>query len=397
MTSTEKFVLAILACINFVHIMDAMIIMPLGDIFMKLFQINPTQFAYLVSAYSFAAFFSSLLAALVIDRFDRRMALIFVFTGFTIGTLLCGIANSYLFLLGMRFVTGFFGGVMGALALSIVSDMFSYERRGTALGILTAGFSAAAALGVPCGLFLADKFTWNAPFITIGGLGGIILIFIIIKFPRLVDHMASGIITRPKQIMQSIFYDRNQVNALILGMVLILGHYIIIPFIAPYMTRNVGFSQSQITLIYFFGGVLTVFTSPFVGKLTDRFTPRSTFSVIMLLSFVPVIWITHMKPTPVPVALIATSLLFILGSGRMIAPQTMITASVGPTTRGSFMSIKSALQQLAIAVASILSGGIITFGEGESLENYNIVGYISIILCVFALFLSRRLRVVKGN
>ena len=377
--------------------MDAMIIMPLGDVFMKLYGINPTQFAYLVAAYSFAAFLSSLMAAFIIDRFDRRAVLLFVFTGFTIGTLLCGIANSYLFLLAMRFITGFFGGIMGALALSIVSDMFTYERRGTAIGILTAGFSAAAALGVPTGLFLADKFTWNAPFLTIGGLGLIILVFIVAKFPKLTDHMARGVITKPKKIIQSIVYDRNQVNALILGMVLILGHYIIIPFIAPYMTRNVGFNQGQITLIYFFGGVLTVFTSPFVGKLTDRFTPRSTFSLIMLLSFIPVLWITHMKPTPVPIALIATSLLFILGSGRMIAPQTMITASVGPTTRGSFMSVKSALQQLAIALASIISGGIITFGEGDSLENYNIVGYLSIILCVVALFLARKIRVATGN
>ena len=377
--------------------MDAMIIMPLGDVFMKLYGINPTQFAYLVAAYSFAAFLSSLMAAFIIDRFDRRAVLLFVFTGFTIGTLLCGIANSYLFLLAMRFITGFFGGIMGALALSIVSDMFTYERRGTAIGILTAGFSAAAALGVPTGLFLADQFTWNAPFLTIGGLGLIILVFIVAKFPKLTDHMARGVITKPKKIIQSIVYDRNQVNALILGMVLILGHYIIIPFIAPYMTRNVGFNQGQITLIYFFGGVLTVFTSPFVGKLTDRFTPRSTFSLIMLLSFIPVLWITHMKPTPVPIALIATSLLFILGSGRMIAPQTMITASVGPTTRGSFMSVKSALQQLAIALASIISGGIITFGEGDSLENYNIVGYLSIILCVVALFLARKIRVATGN
>ncbi len=397
MSSQERFVVIVLASINFTHIMDAMIMMPLGDIFMDLYGINPSQFSYLVSIYALAAFFSSLVATFLLDRFDRRNALIFVYTGFSIGTLLCGIANSYIFLLSVRLITGLFGGVIGALALSIVSDLFTYERRGAAIGVLTAGFSAAAALGVPVGLFLADQFSWNAPFLFIGSLGLLITIVIVTRFPRIKGHLDGDVVTQPLKILRAIFTDSNQVSALFLGMVLVLGHFLIIPFIAPYMTRNVGFDQSEITLIYFLGGLLTVFTAPLIGRITDRFTPYPTFLVLMLISFIPVVWITNMNLTPIPVALIATSLFFIFGSGRMIAPQTMITAAVGPTSRGSFMSVKSALQQLSVALASLISGSMIVFGSSNELLHYEDVGYLSIGICVIAIFIGKRLKVAKGN
>ncbi len=386
-----------LAMMNFTHIMDSMIMMPLGDQFMDLFKINPAQFSYLVSAYAFAAFLSASLSAFLLDRFDRRRALIFLYTGFTVGTLLCGISNSYMLLLTVRFVTGLFGGVLGALALSIVSDLFPYERRGRAIGVLTAGFSAAAAVGVPLGLFLATRFGWNAPFLFVGTLGGVVLTVMVLRFPPMTIHLNAKVSQRPLAIVQRITGDANQLNALLLGMILVLGHFLIIPFIAPYMSRNVGFTPNQITLIYLIGGSLTVFSAPLVGRLTDRFTPLPTFIVLMLISFLPVIWITHMGNASVPIALVATSLFFVFGSGRMIAPQTMITGAVGPESRGSFMSVKSALQQLAIGLATFISGLMVTFDDLEQLQGYNMVGYLSIFICLVAIWQGKRLKVAAGN
>ncbi len=397
MSSTERFVVYTLACLNFTHIMDAMIMMPLGDIFMRIFGINPAQFSYIVSAYAFAAFLSSFTATFFIDRFDRKAALIFSYSGFVFGTFLCGIAPNYLFLLIVRFVTGLFGGLMGALVLSVVSDLFAYERRGKAIGIIMAGFSAAAALGVPLGLFLAETFNWNTPFLFIGGMGTFLLMGIVFKFPVMQGHLSGYVQEKPLQVLKNMLSDQNQINALALGMILVLGHFIIIPFIAPYMVRNVGFLQSQITWIYFCGGILTVFTAPLIGKLTDRYRPLPTFMVVLVLSFVPVLWITNMGSTGVLLGLCATSLFFVFGSGRMIAPQTMITAAVGPSNRGSFMSMKSALQQLSVGLATFLSGSIVVFGEGDRLENYDIVGYLSIALCIVSIFIAKKLTVAEGN
>ena len=398
MTPTERIIVISLAAVNFTHIMDSMIMMPLGDIFMTLFEINPQQFSLLVSSYAGAAFLSSLLAVFYLDTFDRKRGLVFIYAGFSIGTIICGFAPSYWFLLGIRFLTGLFGGVIGAMALSIISDVFPFERRGKAIGYLMAGFSGAAALGVPMGLLLADLVSWRMPFFFVGGLGSILLALIVWKFPSLRGHLESVDKNRSfKNVFGAIFLDRNQVNALVLGFVLVLGHFLIIPFIAPYMTRNVGFTQTEITYIYFLGGLATVFSSPFVGRLTDRYGVMPVFLTLMIASFVPVVWITNMPPSPVWIALVATTIFFITGSGRMIPPQTLITAAATPKTRGSFMSVKSAMQQLAIALASAMSGFIVVFGEGGSLERYNLVGYLAITVCIVAMLLAPRIRVASGN
>ena len=398
MSRQEKLILFTLATINFTNILDSMIMMPLGDVFMNLFEINPSQFSILVTSYAIGAFISSILGTIYLDRYDRKKALRLIYGGFVIGTFLCGFSNSYYLLLTVRFITGLFGGMIGALALSIVSDVFLFSRRGTAMGYLTAGFSAAAALGVPFALLLADQLSWRMPFFFIAGMGLIIWLVIQITFPNMVDHFKS---TGPKKnlfgILRLIAQDRNQINALLLSMILVLGHFIIIPFIAPYMTRNVGFTQTQITWIYLIGGSLTVFSAPLVGRITDIYGAKRVFITLMVISFIPVMLITHLPPVAIPIALIVTSLFFILGSGRMIAPQAMITASVGPATRGSFMSLKSALQQLSIGLSAFLSGLMITETADGSLSGYNWVGYVSIMVCILAIFIGRKLTVAEGN
>ena len=392
----KQAVVLLLAAINFTHIMDVMIMMPLSDIFLVDFGINTTQFSYLVSSYAIGAFCSSILGAFTLDRFGRKKALLFVYTGFTIGTLMCGLAWSYYTLLSMRFITGVFGGIIGALALSIVSDLYSFEERGKAIGVLMAAFSAASALGVPAGLYFAAIYTWSIPFYFLGIMGLILLTVAYFIMPSMSEHVVETT-PSPRMTLSNLFGDSNQVNALLLGIILVIGHFIIIPFITPYMTRNVGFEQYQISYIYLIGGVLTIFTGPLIGRITDRFGALRTFFVIVVLSFIPVILITHIGEVPIYLALIITSLFFVLGSGRMIAPNTMITATVGSSNRGSFMSIKSAFQQLAIAMASVVSGWIVFVDEGGSLSNYNYVGYLSVLFCIIAMFIAPKLKVVKGN
>ena len=97
MVKNENLLILILATIQFTHIIDFMIMMPLGKEFMVLFDISPQQFTFLVSGYAFAAFLAGLLSALFIDGFDRRHALLVLYVGFIAGTLACAVASSYHF------------------------------------------------------------------------------------------------------------------------------------------------------------------------------------------------------------------------------------------------------------------------------------------------------------
>ncbi len=375
-----------------------MLIMPMGDIFIRTFDINASEYSYLVASYALGAFLSSIISFLYLDRFDRKTALVFLYSGFVLGTLLCGFASDYFMLLVLRFLTGGFGGVIGALAFVIVSDLYLFKERGKAMGVLIGAFSVASALGIPFGLYLAAAYNWRVPFIGLGCIGILVLLLIIWKFPSIRMHLNY----RPgtpsfKRTVSLLINDNNQLNALLLGFVLVLGHFIIIPFIAPYMIRNVGFTQMDVTKIFLFGGISMVFSAPLAGRLTDRLGVNKIFNIFVVLSFIPTIAITHMTSQPIWVALIFTTMLFIFASSRMIPANTIITASVGQENRGSFMSMKSALQQLAIALASFISGMVVFINAQGVYERYNILGYVSVIVCLFCMYLITKLRVAKGN
>ena len=95
MSSKEKILLVILASINFTHILDFMIMMPLGNYLMPFFKINPQQFTLLVAAYTISAGISGFIAAFFVDKYDRKKILLLGYTGFLLGTIACGFAPSY--------------------------------------------------------------------------------------------------------------------------------------------------------------------------------------------------------------------------------------------------------------------------------------------------------------
>src|SRR5690349_17719100 len=98
-TGYQKFVIAVLAFLQFTIILDFMIMAPLGAMLMPALQITPAQFGWVVSVYAFSAGASGLLAAGFADRFDRKKLLLFFYSGFVVGTFLCGIAPTFTFLL----------------------------------------------------------------------------------------------------------------------------------------------------------------------------------------------------------------------------------------------------------------------------------------------------------
>jgi predicted MFS family arabinose efflux permease len=393
--SKEKIILFTLAGINFTHIMDFMIIMPLGDLLMKVFEITPQQFSLIVSSYTFTAGIFGFVAAFVIDRFDRRKALLFLNVGFVVGTIACALAPTYVVLLFARSLTGAFGGVLGALILSVVADVVPDERRGQGMGIVMAAFSVASVAGVPFGYFLAEKFSWHAPFLLLAGMGTLITLAIFKFIPSLTGHMVKkSDRPSPAKVLTNAISLPNQKLALLFMLTLILGQFSIIPFIAPYMIRNVGFEGDQITYIYLVGGGLTIFTSPFIGRLADKFGKKTVFIVCASAAIIPVFLITHMPPVPVAAALVVTGLFFVLGGGRMIPAMAMITSSVKPQNRGSFMSISSSVQQLAAGLASLIAG-VIVIDNGGSLARYNWVGYFAIAVTVVCIFLGSRIKSVE--
>ncbi len=386
----ERVILLILAAINFTHILDFMVMMPLGNFLMPYFKINPQQFSIVVASYSLSAFVSGLIAAFFVDRFDRKKILLFGYTGFVIGTICCGIAPNYILLLLARIIAGLFGGLIGAQVLSIVADTFSYERRGQAMGILISAFSVASIIGVPFALFLAEGISWHAPFIFIGLLGAVIIPFISKYLPAMNKHLdATAERVKPMELLNSIFTNKQQRRALFLSGGLMLGHFLIIPFLNPFMELNVGFTSTQRNLVYMVGGICSFFSAPLIGKLADKYGKHKIFYIFAVVSLIPVFLITNMPPIKYYFVLMVTGIWFALTTGRTIPAQAIITNVVHPEQRGSFMSFNSSFQQMFTGLASLIAGFIVIEGADHKIHNYPLVGYLSIAVIFACIFIAK--------
>lgn len=390
---SERLLLFTLAAIQFSHIMDFMIMMPLGPQLMRIFEISPQQFSMLVSGYTFSAGVFGFLSAFVADRFARKPLLMFLFTGFVFGTLACSLAPGYGILLAARILTGAFGGILSAMVFAVVGDTIPLERRGTAMGWVTAAFSAASVFGVPFGLFLASKISWHAPFLFLACLG----IPVWLMAWRFIPNTPQPDHTRenPLQLVQRVSQDRNQQWALLLIILMMLGQFSVIPFLSPSMVANVGFSESNLAYIYLLGGFTTLFTGPWIGRLADRYGRQRVLYCFLVLSILPIIWITHLGPSPMLMVLALTTCFFVLSGGRMIPVMAMMTAAVVPRYRGSFMSLQSAVQQISAGIASLLAGWIIIENGQGQLLNYPVVGYLAAVTSILSLFVARRIRAIS--
>lgn len=399
MNRDEKLLLGVLACLNFTHIMDFIIMMPLGPQLMSYFNISPREFGFLVSTYSFSAGASGFFAAFIADRYPRKHLIFVAYIGFVVGTFACALAPTFTLLAAARFIAGIFGGVLGAQVLAVVGDTFSYERRAQAMSIIMTAFSVASVVGVPLGLYLASRWSWHAPFLFIGGLGLIVIVLIWQFVPRLDGHINADPNANHSRFaaITAILKTPNQLRALWLTITIMFGHFSIIPFITPYLVANVGFSVKNIYLIYFVGGGLTIFTAPLVGKWADKKGKYPVFMVFALLSLIPIFLITNMTSSSMPFILMVAGLFFIFSNGRLIPTQAMTASVVLPQNRGSFMSINSSLQLLAQSVVVYLAGLIIDKLPNGQLVHYNWVGYSAMFFIFCSIFIARTVEPVDAT
>ena len=387
----EMLILLVLAAVQFTAIVDFVVVMPLGPELMKALKIGPWEYGLIVESYTFAAGIAGLVAASLVDRFSRRTAFLTLFAGFLIGTLCCGLAPNYQFLVAARAVTGFFGGILGGMAMAIVGDVFPEERRGRATGALMSAFAIASIMGVPFGLMLGQNFGWHVPFIALVILGIPVFVLAALTLPPLHDHLAK-VHTHPWRALRQTFQNANNLSAFALMGALMIGAFAVIPYINPYLVANVGVPKAFLPLVYFIGGLLTLIISPIVGRLADRYGKLLMFRIMAPLSALMLIAVTFLPPLPPLLAVFVVSGLIVTNSGRMIAAMAMITGTVPPQQRGAFLSANASVQHIASGVGTLLASYVITETADGHLQHFGSVGLLACAVTLLSVWLAGRLR-----
>jgi len=392
----ERWLLLTLASIQFTSVLDFMIMMPLGPQLTELFGISAGEFGFLVSAYTFAAGLSGLLAATYIDRFGRKRMMLTLYPLFGVAALACSFAPTFAWLMLARVASGFFGGVLMALSQTIVAEVIPFERRGRAMGVVMTSFSVATVAGVPLSLFLASHFNWHAPFLAIALMVSVCALGAAKTLPSLKGHLVahpSGD-SAPNMLanLRLVLVDPNHLRAYAMSSSMVFAGFAVIPYITLYLQGNAGFKPEQIPYVYLTGGICTLISARLIGHWSDRAGKAYAFRRLALLMPLPLLAMTLSADLPMLGVLLVSSMLFVVMSGRMIPGMALIGAAADPRRRGSFMTLNSAVQSLAMGLAALVGGQILGRDGNGHLTHYWIAALLGGGASLLSFVLASKLR-----
>ena len=388
---TERFFLLTLAGIQFSHVLDFMIMMPLGPILMQAFNIGTHEFGLLVASYSFSAAISGLLAATFVDIFERKRVLLSCFALFGLATLACGLAPSYSTLIVARGLAGVFGGIMGALIHTMIGDAIPFSRRARASGVVSTAFSLSTIAGVPLSLWLANHLGWRAPFVLIAALS-VVFIGVGLRFlPELRHHLGEEKRAHLLSATFSVLADGNHLRALLFSALIIFSGFTVIPYITVFAVNNVGIAVQDVPIVYLFGGSATFISARLIGRWADKHGKVEVYRWVALFASLPLLVVTHAGFLPLWVWVIYTTTFFVLTSGRMIPAMAIIASSAQPKLRGTFMSLNGTVQSLAMGLATTLAGFLTTIDSNGRIVGFPLVGYVAVAANLLAIWFASRI------
>ncbi len=384
--------LLLLSAVYLTYMLDYMIMPALTQAFVKAFDSSTRELGVLVSAYSLSASAFGILGAFYLDRFNRKNALLMLYGGFAVSLLLCALAPSATYLILARVIAGAFGGLMVATIFSIIGDQIAPEHQGVAFGTVLSSFAIASVVGVPLGLFLAEKFSWNAIFYFNALLSFLVWIALLVRLPSMHAHLSlngNGASQKISAQAKAILTSRSNFSAFLVTALIAMASYAVIPFINPFLASNRGLSDSEIRLLYIVGGVVTFLLSYPTGWLADRFGKWSLFVSISLL-LVPLTLLFTTMPTSSFALMMFIFVAFMsLSRARRIPALALITSSVPPKVRAGFMSVNASFEQLFSGISASLASLLVVRLPSGEIQGFLFAGVLSASVAVLAALLLR--------
>lgn len=391
LTRYQWLAVAILALTQFTVVLDFMVMSPLGDLLMKDFKVKPDQFGIVVSSYALAAGLSGFLTAGFADRFDRKRLLVFFYSGFILGTLFCGLAESYNQLVWARILTGLFGGVMSSISMAIVADIFSLEQRGRVMGFMQMGFGLSQIVGIPLSLFIADMYNWQTPFYLIVGLSVGMLLAILFALKPINAHLALKRENSAFKHLLATIKNRNYRIGFLATAFMSLGGYFMMPWGSAFAVNNVGIAQKELPFLFMVVGVSTFMIMPLIGILADKINKFQLFMTASIVMIASVLVYVHLGETTLFVLIVVN--IFMMGGimARMVPSQALTTSVPEAKDRGAFMSINASLQQIAGGIAAMIGGKIVwQYSPSSPLMNFDLLGYVVVGVIIINIYLTYR-------
>ena len=374
---SESRLILVLAFIQLIHVLDFMMVMPLGPDFAIALDIPLAHIGIIGSSYTLAAAATGFVAALFLDRFDRKRAIVVALAGLSVATATGALAWNFASLIAARAIAGVFGGPLMSLAIAMIADHIPPERRGAAMGKVMGSFSIASIFGVPFGLEIAAYWGWRAPFIVLALIAALVCYMACRQLPAHGNILQTVPIKRQFAILGSCFKNTAALGAFGYTSLSMMAGFMIIPNISSHMQINLHYPREHLGMLYFFGGLVSFFGVIAIGKMADKMsvTLLSAVTTGLLIVTIAVGYVWYHNGVPAIVIFVCFMLAM---SSRSVCAQTLSSQVPGPTERASFMSLLSAITQVASALSSLLAAHMLSQQADGYLHGIEQVGMVAI-------------------
>lgn len=365
--------------IQFVTIVDFMMIMPLGPDFARELGLRLDALGLITAAYVFSAATVSFMSARYMDILPRKRALACCLAGLLcIAVITPSLGESYGLtgLLVGRALAGMFGGPATGLAMTILTDAIAPEKRGRAVGLAGAAFSVAAIAGVPLGLELARIGGWQLPFYSVAVASGLAMLATLLFIPNHLQTRRNG---RWQGTWTFLARKKTAVAYLIVGITPIAS-FLFIPNMFTYFQMNLGYPRELIGLLYAIGGTCTLMSMQIAGWNADRFGIARASVVVSLGSVISAIVLFGFDPLIAPL-MVLFPIMMVFNSARSVVAHTGSSLVPVPEERGAHMAFQVTVRHLGTGIGAVMGAWILSTGPTGALEHIEwlLVAYILIV------------------
>ena len=353
--------------IQFVTIVDFMMIMPLGPDFARELGLRLDALGLITAAYVFSAATVSFMSARYIDILPRKRALACCLAGLLcIAVITPSLGESYGLtgLLVGRALAGMFGGPATGLAMTILTDAIAPEKRGRAVCLAGAAFSVAAIAGVPLGLELARIGGWQLPFYSVAVASGLAMLATLLFIPNHLQTRRNG---RWQGTWTFLARKKTAVAYLIVGITPIAS-FLFIPNMFTYFQMNLGYPRELIGLLYAIGGTCTLMSMQIAGWNADRFGIARASVVVSLGSVISAIVLFGFDTLIAPL-MVLFPIMMVFNSARSVVAHTGSSLVPVPEERGAHMAFQVTVRHLGTGIGAVMGAWILSTGPTGALEH----------------------------
>lgn len=318
----------------------------------RLMGVPVTTTTLLVSVVAFTGLLSPLFGV-PSDRYGHGTFMLIGLGTYVLGNLLCAVAPNFPALVAFQVVAGLGYAIFGFVAWAVMGDVFVYEIRGRAAGIVRISISVAALAGVPAAAAIADWATARASFATVGVLGLLVFVALFVLRLRLspeaekdraekVDfgRMVMGIIRRRSAMASLLAY--------LLWITIPTGVFI---YLAAWLEQKFQLAGSQIGLAFSMIGVGGLIGNALTAQLADRLGKKRSAVIGFLVLSVTIMVLPH---SPGVVAVLVGLVIFVAAMEFSVASFVTLMTELVPQSRGALMSLVNLLTGLGTGVVPLV-------------------------------------------